>query len=193
MVEKLARKLAGLSFIVWEYISTYSPNLAEVVINNYSKPVIKKEIDVVKIKKEDKFIQIGCGSMPYTSFIIAELTGADVVGIDVDLVAVKNAKKYVQRYKKNPSTRIRIMFGDGVNHDLSGFDVIMVSLGVEALEEVFENIMKTAKSDARIIFRNISRYDPRGIVPEDFVIKKILRHPFFWESVILSKRLNRDA
>ncbi|HEB37223.1 MAG TPA: class I SAM-dependent methyltransferase [Thermoplasmatales archaeon] len=186
IIERFFRKLVGLSFIIWEYTSTYIPSMARIVIDNYSLPIIKKEVSAVRISRDDRFIQIGCGSIPYTALIIAELTGASVTGIDIDPVAVKNAQIYVKNNKRTP-IRINIEEGDGAEYNLSNFDVIMISLGVNNIEGVFANITKSAKKDARIIFRNLSRFDPHKIIPDEYIVKKRLIHPMFWESVILER------
>jgi ribosomal protein L11 methylase PrmA len=185
---KLVKKLVGLSFIIWEYISAYSPNLAHIFINNYSRPIIKIEIKMTGLSKKDKFIQIGCGSMPYTSLIMGQITGASITGIDIDRLALKHAKKYVTNYGADVKDNFLIEYGNGADYNLSDYDVIMISLGIEILDKVFENILKTAKPEARIIFRNISRDDYENLVPQEFVVENIEEHLLFWESLLLKRR-----
>lgn len=188
MIKDLGRKAAGLSFVIYEYTTVYCPPLGKLVMNGYSRPIIKKEGEAAGLCEEDTFLQIGSGSMPYTAYIIASITGAKVDGIDIDRLALRNAEKFAEIYGKEFQGNVDITYGDGADYDVSEYDCIMISLGVEGLEKVFKNIVDNGKKDVRILYREVTRYNNEDVVPSYFEVKETLCHPMFWKTVLLKKK-----
>ena len=61
----------------------------------WRKPVFLEEIKIANISSKDKVLHIGCGIFPSETFLIAEKTGAKVVGIDNSKRAVDLARKFI--------------------------------------------------------------------------------------------------
>lgn len=188
MIKDLGRKAAGLSFVIYEYTTLFCPPLGRLVMNGYSRPIIRREVEMAGLNENDVFLQIGSGSMPYTSYIIASITGAQVDGIDIDQLALRNAHRFADIYGKEFNGQVNIRYGNGMDYDVSAYDCIMISLGVEGLEQVFKNIVDTGKKDVRILYREVTRYDNEDVVPSDFVVEKTLCHPMFWKTLLLRKK-----
>lgn len=123
----------------------------------FSRRVIR-EIQSVRIGKDDNVLHIGCGAVPYTSEIIARYTGAKVVAIDNDPKMVIKARSYI---KKKRIPNVQIEYGDGANFPLEKFNVIYISLGVHPLTAILTKIIKGGKKK-RIIFRVST--NPLGIL-----------------------------
>ena len=121
---------------------------AKAYINFFEKAIIE-EFEMVGIKENDKILHIGCGPLPNTLISLAKNIKARYFGIDVDEQAVNIAKKIVSKYNLD----IKIEEGNALNYPIDGFDVIIVSFGVEPRSQVFERIRRDCKKNARIICR----------------------------------------
>lgn len=136
IVEKI---LANIKFLSHLYLKVY-------------ESLVEKEIEMASIGKEDKVVHIGCGAVPYTSQLIAEKTGASVVGIDNDSCAIKLAEKYI-RGKANLTGKLTLQLVDTRNFLISDFDVVVISHTIRPQKEVLETIIGSMKQGARLIYR----------------------------------------
>ena len=121
----------------------------------WRSPVFLKEIKMANVTSQDKVLHIGCGLFPTASIIVAEETKANVTGIDKNKIALKFAKKIVE--KKNLSDLITIEFGDGVNYDVKSFDVIFIAINVWPIDHVLQHLSSQIKKDARIVCRGVEQ------------------------------------
>ncbi len=114
--------------------------------------LVIKEIRAALITQKDKVLQIGCGSLPYTAETIANKTGARVTAVDNDSLVVKDASNYI--FEKELSGLVKIEKGDGNDYPVSGFDVIIFSLGVKPRDQILKRVLLEIKGGTRIVFRN---------------------------------------
>ena len=125
------------------------------LLMKWRTPVFLKEIKMASVTSKDKVLHIGCGLFPTASIIIAEETKANVTGIDNNKIALKFAKKIVE--KKKLSNLIRIEFGDGTTYDVKSFDVIFIAINVWPIDHVLKHLSSQIKKDARIVCRGIKQ------------------------------------
>ena len=142
-----------LGFIMVEKIVVKFNKLLFLYVDFYNE-MTENEINLANISKNDKVLHIGCGSIPATSILIAEKTGAKVTGIDNNPRSVKQALYCLSEFKL--SDKIQIRYSE-VNHFPVGkFDLIIISQGIKLYNEVLEYIAQSMKRDARVIFRTSS-------------------------------------
>jgi len=125
------------------------------LLMKWRTPVFLKEIKMAGVTSKDKVLHIGCGLFPTASIIMAEETKANVTGIDNNKIALKFAKKIVE--KKKLSNLIRIEFGDGTTYDVKSFDVIFIAINVWPIDYVLKHLSSQIKKDARIVCRGVKQ------------------------------------
>ncbi len=132
------------------------------------------EFSIVSLPEQSKILNIGCGSLPHTLFTLAVERGWKFIGIDIDPIAVQRAKKMVNYYKL--SELITIKEGDGVQTDFSGFDMILVSHGVEPKYTVLEIIAKKIQPHCLIFYRttwdSLDKVYGDEPIPKSLCVKK---------------------
>lgn len=135
-------------FFRFDIVSTFYLQLYDEITDN--------EITLARILSTDKILVIGSGSIPATPEHIVKKTGAEVTGIDRDLQAVKRAKQYATQHGLDK--KLQMFHADGSEYDVSLFDVIFVSYGIQDEDQLFSLLEKQMSSNARIIYR--LPYDP---------------------------------
>lgn len=148
--------------------------------------VFLNEIKMANITKNDKVLLIGCGIFPSESMLIAERTGAKVVGIDNSVNIVKIASKYVK--KKGLSNLVKIEYGDGTKYPVNGFDVIFVAINVWPIDSVLKHISKNMKPDVKIMCKSSKNDITRVIETEKFDIISKLENPQTQSFLLAKKR-----
>ena len=158
----------------------------------YSYPyqnILKKEIALADISEKDRVLNIGCGSVPFSAIYTARLTGASVVGIDIDEKACNKAVDLVGRM--NLSDRLKILVDDGVTVDPSGYTVILVALQAAPKKEILDNLLQNADKGTRLIFRLPRNCfeNQYGNLPEECIIQNSTKQLMitFDKSVLLVK------
>ncbi|MDG6219025.1 MAG: hypothetical protein QCI00_06255 [Candidatus Thermoplasmatota archaeon] len=153
--EKALKYLMDYLYIVFEkaffrfdIVSTFYLQLYDEITDN--------EITLAHILSTDKVLVIGSGSIPSTAEHIVKKTDAMVTGIDRDIQAVKRAKQYATQHGLDK--KLHIFHADGSEYDISLFDVIFVSYGIQDEEQLFFVLERKMNSKARIIYR--LPYDP---------------------------------
>ena len=136
LFEKLA---ANLRFLNYLYLNIF-------------RNLVENEIKMASINQKDKVAHIGCGAIPYTSQIITEKTGANIVAIDNDISAIRLASKYINKF--NLGCKIELRLIDARNFAASNFDIIIISNTVNHQKEILANICSSIKKETRIICRN---------------------------------------
>lgn len=144
------KNLMDILFVIFEKLCRNFDVISEFYLDIY-KEIVEKEIKLAKISSKDDVLVIGCGSLPATSVLISMKTNSYVIAIDNDLKATEDAIFYVKEH--NLEGRIKIECADGLLCPVRKFDVILVMYGVKRQKEIFENLAKNMKDNARIIFR----------------------------------------
>jgi len=133
-------------------------NIYEIIFTNISffsflymklhEPSVKKEINMAEIKPSDKFLHIGCGAIPYSLIIFSKETHAQITGIDNQTRSITYAKKFVADYRN-----IHVEQASGETYNVSAFDVILISYGIDDIETVLKNALQHLKNNGKIILR----------------------------------------
>ncbi|HEC81675.1 MAG TPA: methyltransferase domain-containing protein [Thermoplasmatales archaeon] len=148
------------------------------------------EFSRVPLPKDARVLIIGCGSIPHTAIIVAKEKPWKVVGVDRDNEAVQKARSLVERY--GLGDRVRVVEGDGLSFDLSGYDLVVVAHGVEPKSRILERIVEEMDGKTTVLFRTTWDFldvvygDER--VPEGLYVVDVFKRPDFIKSVFMRKR-----
>ena len=153
------------------------------------KNILKKEIALADISKKDRVLNIGCGSVPFSAIYTAQLTGANVFGIDIDEEACNKAVDLVRRL--DLENKLKIFVDNGVTVDPSGYTVILIALQAAPKKDILQNLLQNADKGTRIIFR-IPRHcfeNQYGNLPKNCSIQESTKQLMltFDKSVLLIK------
>lgn len=166
------------SFIVMEHIVIKLPRLFPFYLAFY-EDMAGKEIEMAKITADDRVLHIGCGPIPATSILIAQKTGAKVLGIDYNPVSVQLAHRCVGHLPKH--SRPAIVHADAYTYPVDTFTVIVVSQGVKPSVGVLEHINASMMPTARLVYRTSSSSDGNLADTDRFLltlfqIKRMVHH-----------------
>ncbi len=105
----------------------------------YSRPyrrVIEREVALVNIRPTDTVYHVGCGAVPFTALLIAELTQARVIAVDNDARAVRQAKRVVAKEKLEHLIEVRQH--DGTELLDAPYTVAILALQTRPLDRVMD-------------------------------------------------------
>lgn len=120
----------------------------------YSAPycfVLDREIKLAKINSRDIVLNIGCGGMPFTAIYIAQKTGAKVIAIDNDPMAVEMAKNNV--IKSRLSDKITVECVDGKDYNKPVFNKAIIALQASPKNEILHSLIRIAPKGSKLLFR----------------------------------------
>ncbi|MCD6572202.1 MAG: class I SAM-dependent methyltransferase [Thermoplasmata archaeon] len=143
------KKIVDFSYIVIEKFSMIFPMIAKDYVTFYEE-LVEREIKLAGVTRDDKILNIGSGPVPATSLLLSKKVGTDITCIDIDKNAVRHAKNFL---KKQGMDQIKVEYGDGTKYDVSEFDVIFISWGVNNLFQILRNVSNKMKNDARVVIR----------------------------------------
>lgn len=191
----LIRTISNYFWIVIDIISKDSEKISQI----YKKSIgeeYKNECKTLKISKGKKVLHIGCGSFPLTEMTIANLSEANIVGIDKNKKAVSRGREVI--LKENLQNKIKIEQGNGANYPVKDFDLIIVSGCALPKKEILSHLFKDSKKNCNIIVRDLEGTLDDTIncinAHKNIVIKKRIDHPspsFFvlgWSAFYLEKK-----
>lgn len=182
----MIKKILDLLYNIFELSAIYFPINTKLYLK-FHKTSVKKEIEMIDISSSDKVIHIGCGSIPYTCIILSEYDFAEIVGIDQNSTAVTNAKNSLKKF--NLSNRVKIEQGSGVNYDISRFDIIILSYGINKPSSVLKHVIVSMGNTSKILLRKPSyenSIELNSIIDEMSVRRKKLL--LTQESILLMKK-----
>jgi len=113
--------------------------------------ILKKEIKLAEINKEDRILNIGCGGMPFSAVYLAKLTDARVAAIDCDKKACQQANRCIKNF--DLEDKIKIINGDGRDFNPENYSVVLVALQAEPKKLIMENLYANSLPGTRFIFR----------------------------------------
>ena len=157
--------------------------------NLFYRRMIKREIANANIKKNDVIMHIGCGSFPFTSLQLA-IDGFDIIAVDIDENAVKNAKLVIQKW--GLSDKIKVICANGLDMSVNEMDIVWIPFLVEPKREIIQKYWKQLKPNGRIICRNPHGllkvlYNTTSFREFDGIHGKRINQLFEKESVIFTK------
>ncbi|MBN2599187.1 MAG: class I SAM-dependent methyltransferase [Candidatus Thermoplasmatota archaeon] len=162
MLKNLLDRLYNIYEIIFTNISFFS-----FLYRKLHEPSVKKEIAMADISPTDTVLHIGCGAIPYSLIIFSKQTHACITGIDNQPRSITKAKKFVAGYKN-----IHVEHASGETYDVSTFDIILISYGIDDIEAVLKNALHKLKNNGKIILRKPMTETTEYI---DSVIKKYSR------------------
>jgi len=173
-------------YYTFEFFSNHIPFFAKLYIK-FHKFSVKKEIEMSNLSSSDRILHIGCGAIPYTSIILSREINSKIVGIDCNPHVVDIANVFLKRY--NLSDMIKIEMGDGKTYNVSGFDSIILSYGVDRQDLVLKHVIDSMKNGARLILRRYTKERNNYI---DTIVKEFsvdgIRLLLTQESILIMKR-----
>jgi len=150
---------------------------------------ILKELSTVNLPADANVLYIGCGSIPHTLIALAKMKTWKLTGIDKDSEAVEKAKEVVR--KLAVSDRVKIEKGDGLEYNVSGYDLIIMDYCVEPREKVLERLWKEADPGTIILYRGpwevLYIIYGRDKIPEWIPIKRVIYKPSLIKSLLIVK------
>lgn len=111
------------------------------------------EFAIVSLPPGSRVLTIGCGSFPHTMFTLARARGWFLVGIDHDHDAVQNSQEMVKTYKLHD--KIQIQYGEALDVDVSGYDLIFIAHGVEPKLGILAELEQKMDAKTMIVYRTI--------------------------------------
>jgi len=186
----MIKKFLDHLYYTSEIFSNYVPFFSKLYIK-FHESSVKKEIEMSNLSSSDRILHIGCGAIPYTSLVLSREINSKIVGIDCNPHVVDIANDYLKRY--NLSNMIKIEMGDGKTYDVSGFDSIILSYGVDGQDLVLRHVIDSMKNGARLILRRSTteRNSYIDSIVKEFSICSI-RLLLTQESVLIVKRHKID-
>ncbi len=163
------KKLIDFLFKIFENIALKFDKILQYYIKFYDD-MIPEEINLGEISSKSKVLHIGCGPIPSTSILIAQKTKAEITGIDKNDVFVKRAEKCLK--KIGDVKNIKIFCADALDFEKKGYDVILLSHGLEPQKQVLEGIHESINNNCIVIFRTFS--DRNGSLKQEDVFLKEL-------------------
>ena len=158
----------------------------------YTRPyrrVVEREISLANIRATDTVYHVGCGSVPFTALLIAEITRARVIAVDHDENAVKHARRVVEKHKLEHVIEVR-------HHDATElldepYTVAILALQTRPLDRVIEALDFRR---ARVVVREPSeRYKSHyDVMPKTLQTKARVHHgmkAFASSALVIKRRL----
>ena len=168
----MIKKLLDWLYYFFELSANHNTLFTKMYIKFHTYSV-KKEIEMAGLKKEDKILHIGCGSIPYTLIILSNVLKTKVFGIDNNQKVVENARNLIKKFEKYDS--IMIDKADGDRYDISSFNVIIISYGINQLDLVLKHVTNSAYKKSKVIIRrpNLEKNKYLDKIIEKYYKKKI--------------------
>lgn len=120
------------------------------LISRYYKPLIKKEIRLANIKKDDKIMCIGGGNCPMSAILLQKYTGAEVTILDCNKQCCICAETLIEQ--KNLEN-LRVLCCNGCDAPCEKFDIIHLAMQISPLESTLKNLMARSNSGTKFLVR----------------------------------------
>ncbi len=155
----------------------------------FFKKMTIDEFKIVDLQENSKVVNIGCGSIPHTLLILAREKKWSFIGIDKDKNAVKSAEKMIKTY--NLANRIKVEYSKGEDFSYSGFDLIIVSYGVEPKKDLLKKIGNSMDDHSVILYRttwdSLDKIYGLDIIPKNLKVKETYDRTDGIKAVLLMK------
>ena len=155
------KNIMDLLFVMFEKVGCKFEVISEIYLKLYREIVIK-EIAMAQISHRDRVLVIGSGSIPATSALIAQNVHVQVVSVDKDCTAVKEASHYVTTHHLEQT--LSIQCADGLTYPVEQFTVIVVLYGVKQPAMILSNLASRINKNTRVIYRTIT--DAQGKIKD---------------------------
>jgi ribosomal protein L11 methyltransferase len=105
------------------------------------------------VKPGDKVLDLGCGS-GILGILAAKLGAAEVLGLDIDLVAIDNAKENAVHNSAQDIVTVQFGSMDRVTQ-IAHYDVVVSNLIKDEIFNLYENFMRCLKPEGILILSGI--------------------------------------
>ena len=139
------KNVMDLFYICYEKIFRHFHVFVQLYFDMYDE-LLENEIHLANITNDMNILVIGCGSLPATSLLLVQKTGAKTVGVDMDKKAVEHAKTFIDFYKLKG--KLSFEHSDDLSFNLSLYDIIIIAYGIKQESFLFETLGKKMKSSA---------------------------------------------
>ncbi len=159
-----------------EKSTTYNILFRSITLSYYKK-IVKREIRLGFISKEDNVLCIGGGYFPATAILIAKIVGCNVTVVDNDIETIKVAKVAINKCKIND--KVNVEFIDGIEVNASKYDVVTIANQISPKNVVYNQIKNTIDS-GRILVRKPKKHLLKGYDEEELLTTtSSIKQPFY--------------
>jgi len=123
------------------------------IASRYYKDVIKNEISLANITKDDKILCIGGGFCPFSAILLHQTTGAKVTVIDNNSVCIPKAREVVERLGLIESIHLECTEGCCKDLSVSQFTIVHFALQITPIEYVFAEVEKKVRPGTKMLIR----------------------------------------
>jgi len=127
------------------------PALGMLYGKKFYDSLVRKELDLARLKPGGSILHVGCGSLPLTALMLAR-HGFSVTAVDRDRRAVAAATEFVRSQRREAC--IHVQQADGETIDASPYDAVWVSLHVFPRRRVLRNLLENMRPEAKLVYRN---------------------------------------
>jgi len=208
MVEKI---IMSMSFDLSAYINSSAQELEKLSwydmisrmglssFNWSGEKPIRMIIDSAQIQNTSKVLMVGCGAGG-SAILIAEITGADVFGIDVAEGSIRQAQ--INAQKTSAASHLHFQVGNAhqLPYDDLFFDVIITEFMAFFLEpSAFEQCYRVCKVGGRIglaeimLDDNVSPHGEALIHETEAIYSELTGHPFHIPKISRYQELLKKA
>ncbi|MCL2837678.1 MAG: hypothetical protein FWE04_01230 [Oscillospiraceae bacterium] len=117
----------------------------------YYHAVIRKEIQLAKIRAGDNMLCIGGGVCPFSAIMFHQTTGARVTVVDNCETCARLARSVVEQL--GLSEKIRVQCRDGADMDVSEYSVVHLAKQISPAETVLSEVKNRASAMTRLLIR----------------------------------------
>ena len=123
------------------------------IASRYYQSIIKNEIDLADITKNDHILCIGGGSCPFSAILLHQTTGAKVTVIDNNKCCIPKARKIIKRLGIGKSIKVLCQDGRNIELEFSKYSVIHLALQVAPMENVLTQLEKQITPGTKLLIR----------------------------------------
>lgn len=153
-----------LGMVVWlENLAARNTAWGWIYTRLFYRDMIRREYDAAQLRRGSRVLQLGCGPFPMTAVELSR-QGIRVTAVDCNPDALDSARRVLERASargrsnEQPS-QVTLQRACGLQYNYAGFDAVIVALHVCPKIEILRQILDTADTGTRIVYRN-----PRGLL-----------------------------
>lgn len=135
-----------------EYLAS-EKSLVFHLVSRYYNDVIKREVDLASITKDDRILCIGGGFCPFSAILLHQKTGAKVTVIDSNSICIPKAREVVERLGLSEHIHLECQEGCCKNLSLKQFTIVHFALQITPLEQVFAEVEKRVTPGTKLLVR----------------------------------------
>ncbi|HVQ01651.1 MAG TPA: hypothetical protein VMT57_09085 [Candidatus Thermoplasmatota archaeon] len=181
-----------LLFIILEKVGSKFPVISSLYLDLY-RDIVSKELALLQLKKNERVLVVGGGSLPATPMLITMATKASIDIIDKDPEAVAAGQRFIHTYHLDD--KLKVINTNALQYPMASYEVIIILYGVKQPDKVLEYIASQVSEKTHIILRVIT--DDKGTIGDktididkQFIIKGRARSTTLgsFESLMLVKK-----